>query len=564
MKMEKGSSLTISATGFFVLAAAFLVSAIAQTDTPKGSTVSVRAIYQDTERPVRRAAVQIVSEDLPRVSRQGVTDARGELRFKNVTAGQYRVYVGFPGFTNGGAVYDSSKAVIVDVDGTSSVEVKIRAERSAAITGKITYPDGEPAVGAQINVFRKNGKQWEHVAIISAGAHTDDRGVYRIYPLPSGEYVIGVIEQSLVIEEREGGAMQTTGNKSLNPYYYGGAAHYSTAALIPVDAGREINNINVTLAERATYKVTGTIAARGMPMADAHLRLQPHDDGLSGPTLMIPHGLSVQANKDGQWSFTDVPDGNYSVELDQRGSGFSQYGENKMNPRLVGQRQLVTVTGADVSGVVISLSEGGRVSGSIVVEGDKQLPRAGRVALHPLARSKSQNYGTVSHGDLWAKGEFLIDGVPAGEHFLTVEAWDKNYFVKSITWTDRDLLRQPLKVTEGSEVKNVRIVLSRDVGSLTAHLVSAEDKKPLGGQLFVLVPSDEQRWSRSDSFIYGYTDKHGTFRVTGAPGEYILVMQRRDVAPVTTIDYIRESASGPRITLKTGEQPVVEIAVSVK
>jgi hypothetical protein len=145
-----------------------------------------------------------------------------------------------------------------------------------------------------------------------------------------------------------------------------------------------------------------------------------------------------------------------------------------------------------------------------------------------------------------------------------VQTWDQNYFVKSITWTDRDLLRQPLKVTEGSEVKDVRIVLSRDVGTINAHLLSAEDKKPLGGAWFMLVPSDELRWARTDSFISGYTDKHGAFKVTGAPGEYILVMQRRNMAPVTTIDYIRERAAGPRVTLKPGEQSDIEIAVSAK
>ncbi len=560
----KSIFLTISSTGLFVLAGSCSASIIAQTnDSPGRSTISVRAIYQDTERPMRRAAVQISSEDLPRVTRQGVTDGRGAFSFKNVTAGQYRVSVGFPGVTNGFAGYDHSTAVLVDVDGTSSVEVKIRAERAGAITGKITYPDGEPAIGAQINVFRKSGKRWERAAIVSAGAQTDDRGIYRIYPLPPGEYTIGVIEQSLVIEERDGGTMQTTGNKSLNPYYYGGSSNYSTAALIQVDAGREVNNINVTLAERATYKVMGTILSRGVPMAGAYLRLQPYDDGLSGPTLMIPYGLPAQANKDGQWSFSDVPDGSYSVELDQRGPRLAPDDESKKKPGLVGQRQLVTVTGADVSGVLIALTEGGRVSGSIVVEGDKPLPRGGRVSLQAVTRRMSQDYGGVSQ-DLWAKGQFLIDGVSGGEHFLIVATRDKTYFVKSITWTDRDLLRQPLKVSEGSEVKNVQIVLSRDVGTITAHLVSAEDKKRLGGQWFILVPSDELKWARTDSFIFGYTDKQGAFTATGAPGEYILVMQRRNVQPDTTIDYIRERAAGPRVTLKPGEQPGIEIAVPAK
>lgn len=562
MKIAKGIFLTISSTGLFALIAPFSTGVMAQTnDALSSSTVSVRAIYQDTERPVRRAAVQMFSEDLPRVSRLGVTDSRGEFRFKNVTAGQYRVYVGFPGFTNGGAGYDQTNAVIVDVDSTSSVEVKIRTERSGAITGKITYPDGEPAMGAQINVFRKSGKRWERAAIVSAGAQTDDRGIYRIYPLPQGEYVIGVIEQSLVIEERDGGTMQTTGNKSLTPYYYGGGSSYSTATLIQVGPGREVNNINVTLAERATYKVTGTIAVTGIPMAGVHLRLQPYDEGLSGPTLMIPYGLSTQANKDGQWTFSDVPDGIYNVELDQMGSRAPQGGESERKPRLVGQRQLVTVTGADVSGIAISLTEGARVSGSIIVEGDQPMPRGGRVSLQAVTQRISQDYGGISL-EPWAKGQFLIDGVSAGEHHLTVQIWDKNYFVKSITWTDRDLLRQPLKVTEGGEVKNVRIVLSRDVGIVSGRLVSAEDKSPLGAALFTLVPSDDLRWARTDSFIFGYTDKQGSFKVTGAPGEYILIMQRRNVDPVTTMDYIREHAAGPRITIKPGEQSVLEIVVS--
>jgi hypothetical protein len=75
------------------------------------------------------------------------------------------------------------KATEVTVDGTSSAETVVSAERGGVITGKITYPDGEPAVGAQINVFMKEGKRWSHAQFVSSGAQTDDRGIYRIYPL---------------------------------------------------------------------------------------------------------------------------------------------------------------------------------------------------------------------------------------------------------------------------------------------------------------------------------------------------------------------------------------------
>lgn len=383
MKTAKGFFLPLTS---LLIAIIFAPSGVAQTTEPTGrSIINVRAIYQDTERPVRRAPVQIYSDDFPRVSRQGVTDGRGEFSFKNVPEGQYRVTVGFASATNGFFAIDDRNAVKIDVDGTSSVGVKIRTERSGAITGKVTYPDGEPAIDAQVNVLRKSGKRWEYAAIVSAAAHTDDRGIYRIYPLPPGEYVIGVVEQSLVIEQRDGGTMQTTGNKSLNPYYYGGASHYANATLIQVDSGREVTNINVTLAERATFRIAGTVVAGGMPLAGTYLRLQPHEDGLSGPRLMIPYGAPAQADKDGKWLFTDVPDGIYDVELDHTASHFAVDGESKSKPGLVGRRQLVTVSGADVSDLVISLSEGGQVSGSIVVEGDKPLPRGGQVSLQRLA-----------------------------------------------------------------------------------------------------------------------------------------------------------------------------------
>jgi len=88
----------------------------------------------------------------------------------------------------------------------------------------------------------KEGKRWSHAPLVSSGAQTDDRGIYRIYPLQPGEYVLSVIEQSLVMEEREGGMMQTVGNKSLNPYFYADASNLKNARIIPVEAGREVNS----------------------------------------------------------------------------------------------------------------------------------------------------------------------------------------------------------------------------------------------------------------------------------------------------------------------------------
>ena len=257
----------------------------------------------------------------------------------------------------------------------------------------------------------------------------------------------------------------------------------------------------------------------------------------------------------------DVPDGTYSIELDIRqGIGPDQ---TRGKPRFVAQRQLVTVGGADVSGIVISLAEGARVSGTIVVEGDKPLPQRGQISLEPVGgRTQFSTGGTQR--DLWSKGQFFTDGLAAGEHLVRVRVFDRNYYVKSITWNERDLLRQPLKVAEGEEIKDVRIVLSRDVGKVSGRLVSEEGRKPLASAWYMLVPSDQTKWDRGEFFISGYTDHQGAFKATGAPGEYIVVTRPPTVEPSSLSEFLREQSTGPRVTLKPDEQSEVEIVVPAK
>lgn len=562
---KKKSFLAILSASFLVVIPWIASSLRAQTSAPPGhSTIRGRAIYQDTERPIRRAPVVLLSDEGSSQSRSSVTDGRGEFGFKNLPAGRYHVVVNSPGYLNGFPQIDSNKhkTTEVTVDGTSSAEIVVRAERGGAITGKITYPDGEPAVGAQINVFVKEGKRWSHAQFVSSGAQTDDRGIYRIYPLQPGEYVLSVIEQSLLIEEREGGMMQTVGNKSLNPYFYADASNLKSATVIQVETGREVNNINITLAERATYKVAGTILAGGKPLAGAYLRLGPRDEGLGGPTLMRPYGIPARADKDGQWAFPEVPDGMYEVELDSTSDQFNERSPddgNKTRQKFIRQPLQVTVAGADVSDLVLSLSLGGRISGSIIVEGDKPLPRSLDV-FSELLRSDRSQYTASGRVDAQSKGAFLIEGVAAGDNILKVRVWDGEYYVKSITLNSRDLLRQPLRVTEGSELKDIRIILSADVGRLVGQMISGEDRKPLSGTLFLLVPAEELRWTRMDSFLFLHTDKQGAFKVTGPPGEYILLMQPPRENQIAPLDYVRShAATGTRVTLKPGEPGNVEV-----
>jgi len=109
MKMEKKKVLlTIISASILVL---MQWSGKAQTTAPASqSTIHGRAIYQDTERPIRRASVVLISDAGSSESRSTVTDSRGEFTYKNVPAGRYYVVVNSPGYLNGFPQIDLNNA----------------------------------------------------------------------------------------------------------------------------------------------------------------------------------------------------------------------------------------------------------------------------------------------------------------------------------------------------------------------------------------------------------------------------------------------------------------------
>ena len=523
------------------------------------ATIRGHAIYDDTEKPVRRVAVALIKIDLPSSARRlTVTDGKGDFIFKNVISGTYRVAIAFGGHTNGFAASEIERTdgVEVSVEGSASADVKVRAIRGASITGRVTYPDGEPVIGAQVNVFRKGGNQWMHAAVVEAGTVTDDRGIFRLYPLRAGEYAISVTEQSLSIQEREGRTVQTVENNSINPYFYQDSTDLKTATIIQVDAGRETSNINFTLADRATYEVTGSLTANEKPVADIYMRLNPHSDGISGPTLMRAYSLAAKTDKDGNWSFKGVPDGTYDIELDHVWSSGSNGASVE---KFLAQRQVVTVAGSDLSGVIISLTEAGRISGNVVIEGGKPLPKQLSVTTELLSNPNPYRYSRSF--DLDPKGNFTIVGVSPGENMISISC-GLGCYTKAITLKGRDLSRQPIKVESGVEVSGLAVVLSMEVGTLTGRVISSKDRKPLAGVVFGLLPTDETKWIGTfREGASGVTDPGGTFKVSGPPGEYFFVALT-DPTSITSIEAFRDLArKSPRVSLRTSTPNEAEIVV---
>ena len=528
----------------------------AQAPVKGKSTIKVHAIYDDNERPVRRARVAITLEEAPFGSRRGITDAKGDVTFNNVAAGSYKVSLMFTNFRGGGSDVVLAKGSAT-VDGSSRSDLTLRAKRAGALTGKITYSDGEPAISARVWALVRVDKQWRPVF---REAETDDRGVYRIYPIQEGEYLVSAVEEGWVTTQLpEGGESQRPSTISVSPYYYGGTS-LKTAEVIQVEAGREVSNLNITLTERALFKLSGTVLGAGVPLPGVPIALRVRDDNdPSSPVGFFGQGTRTESDQKGAWSFNDVPEGSYYVEVINEQRFEPKPSEDRGLRRFVWEPFPVTVSNGDVENVLISASEGARVSGTVTVEGDKPAPPA-QISLKPTTGYGMQSSRYFTQTDPRTKGEFSIEGIAAGEHFLLVSVYSGTHYVKSVVWNNRDLLRFPLVLSEGNERKGVRVVLGDDPANARGRLTNA-DHSPVSQKVIMFVPFDEQRWN-TITRNFARTDRQGNFIYQGAPGEYglIFVPSREDAN--RWMDYAREQMRrAPRVTLKPGEQNLNEIVM---
>lgn len=548
---------------------------LARNAARKKSTVHGRVIYEDTRRPLRRVQVTIYDPAAKSNTRHLVawTDGRGEFQIADVPAGKYFVMVDAPGIIRS-RPYDSKERqrdmTSVTVDGTSRSEVIVRVKRGGAISGRVTYADGDPAINASIRVLRKQEGKWESV-YVGVGSNdralTDERGVYRVSGLLPGEYLVGATEEKWAIEltardEPAGGNLLN--RALLATTYYDGATGLTGATVLTIQAGDEQKDINIILAERPMHSIAGTVTLKGntRPIARARMSLKRKDESSAfASDLEDP---VTNTDEQGRFTFDEVQDGNHTITITSprwfsRSDDFptaSQVAD--AGQRFVEKTLEVTVAGADLADLVIEVSSGSRISGTVAVEGGKPLPRNVLV----YASTEVRQGQASSPIRVQADGTFTVEGVPSGVTYLrTSVPPDNQYYTKSVTVGKTDLLRGPLVVKEDEDITKVRIVISPDVALLSGRVLASDGKTPQPGASVVLISTDTDQQRSTSARIFGFTNADGSFRLSGAPGEYLaIVMRPGEFIYELSNDALRlRNPKAQRLVLQAGENGRVDI-----
>ena len=423
--------------GGILLAAALLSVPLAQAQPardvrrPASGTaiVSGSVVSDDAEpKPVRHARVTCSAPELSH-GLTAITDDRGRFTCADLPPGRYSIAVTRDGWV--GAAYGAKRPLRpgapIPIGDGQRADVTIRLSRGAVITGALLDESGQPAAGATVVALRASMQNGER-RLTAAGtvATADDRGVYRIFGLPPGDYYVGAGPSSTALSVSE--AQLTTdadvrharaGVSSVPPVerhvafsstYFPGTTIAQQAAPIPLRAGEERTDVDFALQLVPTARVEGTLTMPdGTPApAAAQVTLVA-----SGATAFAGSDFdSVKTTRpgaDGTFTFGGVAPGTYTL-LARLASHVVLWASTE-----------VSVAGETISGLTLPLQPGLSIAGQVSIEGSGARPPFSLSAI-TITAEPVQSAGEVSiapapvRAD--AEGRFVVTGITPGRYRL--------------------------------------------------------------------------------------------------------------------------------------------------
>jgi len=162
--------------------------------TPATGTGEVSGVVtlEGSATPVRRAQVSLSAQEI-RGQRTLVTDDKGLFSFPNLPAGRYTLSASKPGYVT--TSYGAKKAgrpgtPIQLVDGQKFTRASLLMPKGSVITGTVIDEGNEATPGTQVRAYRYVMRTGVKTLQQAGSASTDDRGMYRIYGLQPGDYVV--------------------------------------------------------------------------------------------------------------------------------------------------------------------------------------------------------------------------------------------------------------------------------------------------------------------------------------------------------------------------------------
>ena len=495
--------------------------------------------------------IQEIAEGSATPQARVITDRDGRFTFRNLASGQYMLRLQKEGYfdavpTVSGALSTIITAPLTVTDAVTANDIRIAMMRAATISGKIRDGNGSPAANALVLTYQLGYHDGRPALMEARSSRADDRGEYRLFGHPPGEYYLAVAQA--------GPARSTIGIlRGPDPCcktYYPGLHDVRSATPIKVFEGDEIYGLDIDIRPLETFKVSGrytsTLSAPNAPIRQPTFAVYSNDpEALWDNTNYYS---SVSMAPDGSFELQGVPAGSYDLVVTApEGNG--------RNPG----RVRIDVKNRDLEGVTISTRPGNEVKFRVLVDGRLVPPSqaGGRMGVSLRSRD-SYSYATLSGIALRTNaipdetGTYVIPNVPEGDYSIVVGAIPANSYIADIRDGGLSVYDSGITVRDRA-LGPIDILLSSGAQSIRGTVRDSEGK-PVGSSTVVLVPPPARR---QNPLLYRTirTNANGEFALNIVPpGDYKIFAWRSlpNTAYMNAAFMARHEARGRTVQIVAG------------
>ena len=464
---------------------------------------------------VTDASITVSSVNSSRQSRSVPTNDNGDFEVKGLEPGMYRVQV------------SASAYVSVPADPDQEIHragdsITLNMIKGGVITGKVVTPDNDPVVAVRVRalMIRDLTGRRPIRAEPSPDRLTDDRGVYRIFGLVPGTYVVFA----------GGRGFSGTGANAYDndAPTFAPSSTRDTAEEVSLGSGEE-RTIDIRYRGTSGHAVSGNINVLGTPGSPwLPVNLARIVDSKLDVSVSTYQNARVKG-----FEFQGVADGDYLIWTQYAGSS----GET-----LVSEPKPITVKGADVTGIELIAKPLASVAGGVVLEpstiaeckdkrrplfeetlvslqrNQKQLPKREPLLEFPL-------YGS-SHATPDGAGSFQLRNLAGGQYNFNVRLFAKYWYLRSVTLPvakdspASDLTRNFLTLKPGDRVTGLKAVLTEGAASISGQVELPEDRS--GERIVVyVIPAEKDEADKVLRYFVAPVAGDGSFTLDHAPpGRY--------------------------------------------
>lgn len=531
-----------------LLAPLYLTAQVAQqprakTETAEsGSSGAITGrVIDERGQPIPNAMVAVRAFGSNSEGQTVITDREGAFQVTGLDRASYMVVTAMPSYTLPPRDPSITSAPTYRVGDS----VTLTLIKGGVVTGTVTNSNDEPVIGVTVRVQMirdANGRRLPNG--MTSERPTDDRGVYRIYGLPTGTYVV-----------MAGGPGYS--RFGVNPFEmdvptYAPSATRDAAASISIRAGEETAGADIRYRGEPGRVISGEVNVGQDSNIGFNVTLTAAGDGVA------PWSTSAHQQQGTRgFVFNGIADGDYSLVA----QSYSQTGE-----RGISMPKRIKVKGADVTGIELIARPFSSVSGRVVLEESKapECPDKGRPLFNETVVSAWHNDNEAAKEMpqfVWsmgvpvtpdADGNFTLRSLAPGEYYFVTRFTAKYWFLQSIAFAPPttagakaaskpvDATRVWTSIKQADRLTGLTVTLAQGAASLRGQLVLDEGAQAPERLFVFLVPVERERADDLLRFYAGPVAPDGKIALNNlAPGRYWVVTQVASDDTVTPLTRLR-------------------------